>query len=105
MIIAARFLAEQLLPSVPSSEERALLHLSEAAALVTHDELAVERQGSQSHRALLTHYANDWLAGMAWTAFTLGGPAAQLALESWTEIIEMVPGAADADRLSRMTLR
>jgi hypothetical protein len=46
------------------TQERALLHLSEAAALVPQIELAVERQGSESHRALLTHYADDWLAGV-----------------------------------------
>lgn len=32
------------------------------------------------------------VAGACWTAFTLGGPATQAALESWTEVIKMLPG-------------
>lgn len=34
------------------------------------------------------------VAGACWTAFTLGGPATQTALESWTEVIKMLPGSS-----------
>lgn len=31
------------------------------------------------------------VAGALWTAFTLGGPASQQALESWTKVAKMLP--------------
>lgn len=32
------------------------------------------------------------VAGALWTAFTLGGPATQQALQSWSEVVKMLPG-------------